>query len=54
MHKPFVGSDSVSLWLSPGRHGRLPPLLVATSCSDAGSLGLLVCALEGERTYVEL
>ena len=37
--KQFVGSDSVSLWLSRGRHGRLPPLLVATSCGDAGSLG---------------
>ena len=46
--KPFVGSDSVSLWLARGRHGRLPPLLVATSCGDAGSLGLLGCALEGD------
>ena len=47
--KLFVGSGPVSLHLSRGRHGRLPPLLVATSCGDAGSLGLLACALEGDR-----
>ena len=31
----FVGSDSVSLGLSRGRHGRLPPLLMAASYNDA-------------------
>ena len=49
--KLFVGSDSVSLWLARGRHGRLPPLLVATSCGDAGSLGV---RSRRRRTYVEL
>ena len=34
--KQFIGSDSVSLRLSRGRHGRLPPLLVAASCGDMG------------------
>ena len=30
-------------WLSHGRYGRLPPLLVETSCGDAGSRGLVAC-----------
>ena len=34
-----LGSDSVSLRLSRGRHGRLPSLLVAASCGDAGGRG---------------
>ena len=44
--KLFVVSDSVSIRLSCGRHGRLPPLLVAASCGDAGSRGSGACVLE--------
>ena len=44
----------MSLGLSRGRYGRLPPGLVATSCGDAGGRGRLACALEEDGRMLSL